>query len=85
MTLKNILDDWAEKLCAKAAQNDTTIQESTDAFKAVTSFYAATQKRGKKSADDEDPSEPGGFSFEHGNEVVNGDRQHPQVRTRRNS
>jgi cytochrome c553 len=81
MTLKSILNKWAEELAAKAAQKDTCLQESTDAFKAVTAYYAAQQKTRKNQAEDE--PEPGGFSF--ADEVGNGERQHPQVRTRRNS
>ena len=83
MTLKKILDDWADTLSTKAAGKGTTIQESTDAFKAVTSYYAATQKRAKKSGDDDEPPD-GGFTFN--DEVVNGSPgQRAQVRTRRNS
>ena len=83
MTLKSTLDKWATDLSAKAADKDTTIQESTDAFKAVTSYYAATQKRGKKSAEDDEPPD-GGFTFN--DEVVNGSPgQRAQVRARRNS
>ena len=82
MTLKQTLDKWAETLSTKATQKDTPLQESTDAFKAVTAYYAAQQKVRKHQADDEPVSE--GFSFAE--EVVNGEsRQHPQVRTRRNS
>ena len=86
MTLKQTLDDWANKLATKAAEKDTPLQESTDAFKAVTAYYAATQKRARKSGEDDDPPEPGGFSFEHGSEVVNGEPgQRKAVHPRRNS
>lgn len=82
MTLKSILDDWAEKLSTKAAQKDTPLQESTDAFKAVTAYYAAQQKLRKNQPEDEADSE--GFSF--ADEVVNGSPgQRAQVRARRNS
>lgn len=82
MTLKATLDKWASELATKAAQKDTLLQESTDAFKAVTAYYAAQQKIAKKNPDDED--EPGGFSF--ADEVVNGSPgQRAQVRARRNS
>lgn len=84
MNLKQTLDNWAGKLAAKAADKDTPLAESTDAFKAVTAYFAATQKRAKKSEDDE-PSEPGGFNFEHSGEVVNGSGQRASVRTRRDS
>ena len=84
MTLKSTLDKWATELSTKAAQKDTSLQESTDAFKAVTAYYAAQQKMRKKQPDDEDDS--GGFSFDSGNEVVNGSPgQRAQVRARRNS
>ena len=83
MTLKQTLDKWADELSTKAAEKDTSLQESTDAFKAVTSYYAATQKRGKKATDDDDPPD-GGFTFN--DEVVNGSPgQRAQVRARRNS
>ena len=86
MSLKKILDDWAEKLSTKAAETDTSLQESTDAFKAVTAFYAATQKRGRKPGEDDEPPEAGGFSFDHGNELVNGDHgQRKALHSRRNS
>ena len=84
MTLRQILDDWAQKLSTKAAQDTTPLQESTDAFKAVTAYYAAKQKRGRK-ADEDAPPEPGGFSFEQGSEVVNGAGQRKAVHPRRNS
>ena len=82
MTLKTTLDKWASELSTKAAQKDTPLQESTDAFKAVTAYYAAQQKSRKNQADDEPDSE--GFSF--ADEVVNGSPgQRAQVRARRNS
>ena len=80
--LKKILDDWAKNLSTKASQKDTPLQESTDAFKAVTAYYAAQQKRGKKS-DDEEPEDTG-FSFAGSDEVVNGSGV-AKVRARRNS
>ena len=84
MTLKQTLDQWAQKLATKAAQDATPLQESTDAFKAVTAYYAAQTKNAKKHPDDED--ETGGFSFERTDEVVNGSPgQRAQVRARRNS
>jgi len=86
MSLKAILDTWAEKLSAKAAEKDTPLQESTDAFKAVTAYFAATQKRGKKSGDDDEPADTGGFSFVQSDEVINGaPGQRAKVRTRRDS
>ena len=84
MTLKQTLDKWAGELSVKAAQKDTPLQESTDAFKAVTAYYLGQQKNAKKHSDDDESGE-GGFNFATSDEVVNGDRANPQVRTRRNS
>ena len=41
MTLEKTLDKWASTLSDKAAEKDTPLQESIDAFKAVTAYYAA--------------------------------------------
>lgn len=80
MKLKEALDKAATALIEKVKQKDTPLQESIDAFKAVTSYYAAQQKgRGKKSESDED-EESGGFSF---GEAGNGGN--PKVPARRNS
>lgn len=84
MTLAKILDQWAENLSKKAAEKDTPLQESTDAFKAVTAYFAVQQKRAKKTDDDE-PETGGAFTFAGAEEVVHGERQYPQVRARRNS
>jgi hypothetical protein len=85
MNLKQVLDKWAEKLSAKAALENTPLQESTDAFKAVTAYYAATQKRAKK-PDEDEVSEAGEFTFGKSDEVVNGEpRQRAAVHPRRNS
>lgn len=62
MNLKKIMDTWAESLSNKALEDATSLQESTDAFKAVTAYYAAQQKGRKKSTED-DPDDSGGFSF----------------------
>ena len=86
MTLKQTLDSWANKLATKAAQENTPLQESTDAFKAVTAYYAATQKRARKAGEDEDPPDSSGFSFAQSGEVVNGEPgQRKAVHPRRNS
>lgn len=79
MTLTQLLDKWAESLRDKAAQKDTSLQESTDAFKAVAAYHATQQKGRKKNEDDESDSD--GFSF--ADEVVNGGN--PKAATRRNS
>lgn len=82
MTLKSTLDKWAEQLAQQAKLKTSTLQESTDAFKAVTAYYAAQQKGRKKGSDEDDePSE--GFSFAN-DEVVNGSGDQA-IRTRRNS
>lgn len=52
MTLKTDLDTLAASIALKAALSDTSLQESVDALKALTQYYAVLQK-GKK-ADDED-------------------------------
>ena len=78
--LTKVLDDWANDL-AKKAQKATTLQESTDAFKAVSAYHAAVQKNAKKHPTDED--DEGGFSFAS-SEVVNGG-QRAKVRTSRAS
>ena len=85
-SLQKILDEWAEQLSDKAAQKDTPLQESTDAFKAVTAYYAAQQKRARKSGDEDEP-EPGGFSFANSGEVIDGDsrKQRASLHPRRNS
>ena len=96
MTLEKTLDQWAGKLSDKAGQDDTPLQESIDAFKAVTAYYAAKGKRARKQDEDE-PEEPGevttirgdsplvrAFSFADSGEVVNGSRDQ-KVRARRNS
>lgn len=75
--LKTTLDEWAEKLSKKASEKDTSLQESTDAFKAVAAYYAALNKgKPKKASDDEDPTD--GFSFGGGaSEVINGGSKIP--------
>lgn len=78
--LKKTLDDWANKLAKKAAEKDTPLQESTDAFKAVTAYYVAIGKNAKKHPADEE--DDGAFSFAN-SEVVNGGSS--QVRASRNS
>lgn len=87
MTLKSTLDKWATDLSTKAAQNDTPLQESTDAFKAVTAYYLVQQKIDKKHPENEDELDDDGkpkFSFAQ--EVVNGSPgQRAQVRAGRNS
>lgn len=83
MTLKKTLDDWANNLAKKATEKDTSLQESTDAFKAVTTYYAALGKNAKKHpADDVGEGE---WSFDD-IEVVNGESgQRAKLRARRDS
>ena len=77
--LKKTMDTLAEAIAAKASEKDTPLQERIDAFKALTAYYAAQQKRAKKSAEDE-PDE-GGFSFSNEAQHGNGEK----VRARRTS
>ena len=85
MTLSQTLDKLAKTLADKAADKDTPLLESIDAFKALTQYYAAQQKRARKSGDDEEP-EAGGFSFADSTEVVNGEpRQRATIHSRRDS
>lgn len=62
MNLKSSLDKFADALIKKASLSSTSLQESTDAFKAVTAYYAAQQKGRKKSGDDDTPDD-GEFTF----------------------
>ena len=82
MTLKKTLDELAKTLGDKVRQTDTSLQESIDAFKALTAYYAVERKQLKKQ--DEDDPDSGGFSFAGKDEVAH-DSRTPQVRTRRNS
>ena len=81
-SIEKTLDSWAGKLSDKAAKDDTPLQESIDAFKALTAYYAVERKQLKKQ--DEDDPDSGGFSFAGKDEVAH-DSRTPQVRTRRNS
>ena len=84
MTLQKTMDELANKLKDKAAQKDTPLQESIDAFKALTAYYAAQRKGSRKQDEDEPDSE--GFSFAGSDEVVNGEPgQRKAVHSRRNS
>jgi len=84
MTLQKTLDQLAETLSKKAAEKTTPLQESIDAFKALTAYFAVQQKRGKRQPEDDEPT--GGFSFADSTEVVNGEpRQRATVHPRRNS
>ena len=82
MTLEQTLDKLAKTLVDKASQDATSLQESIDAFKALTAYYAAKQRHAKKAGDEDDADD--GFSFAGSNEVSN-DSRNPQVRARRNS
>ena len=79
MTLKKTLAEWAETLRKKAEEKDTPLQESIDAFKAVTTYYVAEQKLRKKSGDEDEPDD-GGFTF---GEAGNGGSS--KIPSRRNS
>ena len=85
MTIRSDLDELANKLKDKASHKDTPLQESIDAFKALTAYYAARQKNAKKSGEEDEP-ETGGFTFAGSDEVVNGESgQRKAVHPRRNS
>jgi hypothetical protein len=79
MNLRKIMDDFAETLSKKACEKNTPLQESTDAFKALTAYYAVLQKQAKKGGDDD--TETDGFTF--GEDVVHGRAK--TTATRRNS
>ena len=82
MSLKQTLDQWAEELATKAKEKSTSLQESTDAFKAVAAYHAALNKGRKKTEDDDEDSSKG-FSFGSGvSEVMNGGAKIP---TRQNA
>ena len=81
MTLQKTMDKWAQDLCKKASEKDTPLPESTDAFKAVTAYYAARQKLAKKNGEEDD--DPDGFRFDQ-IEVPNGSGS-SKVRANRNS
>ena len=83
MNLKKTLDDFASKLAGKASKDDTPLQESTDAFKAVTAYYSAQRKTSRKSGDDEPESD--GFSFADGVGEAEHGGTNPKVPARRNS
>ena len=83
-SLKQTLDNLAKVLSDKVAKDDTSLQESIDAFRALTAYYAAQGKRVRKQDDDEPDSD--GFTFAGSDEVVNGSNSRDQkIRTRRNS
>ena len=69
MTLQKTMDKWAQDLCRKASDKATPLPESTDAFKAVTAYYAARQKLAKKTGEEDDDSSE--FRFDQ-IEVPNG-------------
>jgi len=80
MSLEKKLDDFATKLIAKACEDSTPLVERTDAFKAVTAYYAAKNKKRGKS-DDED-ADPEAFTFT--GDLINGG-QRKAVPARRGS
>lgn len=55
MSLKDDLQNLANSIARKATLSDTDLQQSVDALKALTQYYAVLQK-GRK-ADDDDSSE----------------------------
>lgn len=83
--LRTDLDKLAGQIAKKAAQDATSLQESVDALKALTPYYALTQKLAAKSGDDEtDGATFEAFSaqlVEPQEDRPNG--RSPQVRSRR--
>jgi hypothetical protein len=61
MNLRADLDKLAGQIAKKAAQDVTTLQESVDALKALTPYYALTQKLALKGSDSD---EANGATFE---------------------
>lgn len=82
--LRDELDKLAKKIAANAALSDTSLQESIDALKVLTPYYAMTQKLAPKGDDEE----ADGATFEsfsaaiavNQEERINGQ---PPVRSRR--
>lgn len=60
--LRAELDTLAAKIAKNAALSDTSLQESVDALKALTSYYAATQKVDAKGGGDEPDEDAPTFS-----------------------
>lgn len=81
MTFEKTMADLAKQIATKASHKDTPLQESIDAFKGLTAYYAARVKNRNKSVDDE-VDDSGDFNFEA--EGQNGG-QHPKVPASRNS
>jgi len=81
MNLQQTMDKWAKGLFDKATKDNTPLAEATDAFKAVTAYYAARQKLAKKHGEEDD--DPDGFRFDQ-IEVPNGGGS-TKIRASRNS
>lgn len=84
MTFKVKLEQLVIAVIDKASEKNTPLQESIDALKAATAYYAATQKRPKKTDDSEQDED--GFSFGASSEAVDGSSgQRAKIRARRDS
>lgn len=71
--LRSALDELAEKLCKKATQDATPIEESTAVFKAAATYYAICNRvDAKKGGGDED-----GDSFDAFESAINGASKEP--------
>lgn len=85
MTLRDDLDKLATAVAKKAALSATTLQESVDALKALTPYYALTEKLRAKG---DDGDEPDGDTFEAFSAAVAGTEERAnghgaKVRSRR--
>jgi len=75
MSLRNNLDKLAENIAKKAAEKDTSLQESVDALKALTPYYALTAKLAAKgTGDDEDD----GATFDAFSAEIAGAQEEPR-------
>jgi hypothetical protein len=74
MTLRTELDKLASSIAKNAALDATSLQEKVDAIKALTPYYALTQKLAAKGADDEDD----GATFEAFSSEITGVQEEPK-------
>lgn len=76
MNLRDELDKLAEQIAKKASLSDTSLQESIDALKVLTPYYALTQKL---KTGDEDPSD--GATFDTFSAEITGTEERQNGRT----
>lgn len=75
-TLREELDKLAADIAKKASLSDTSLQESIDALKVLTPYYALTQKL--KTGDED---EPDGATFDTFSADISGTEERPNGRT----